>query len=45
MKANHETIKAKELVNHENRDLSPLIFGLAMTAVFAVMLILNAVFY
>lgn len=45
MDANHKTIKAKELANHDDRDLSTLIFGLAMTAVFAAMLILNAVFY
>jgi len=45
MKTNHETIKVKELAHHENRDLSPLVFGLAMTAVFATMLILNAIFY
>jgi hypothetical protein len=51
MKANHEAIKAKALANqkalasHETHDMSPLVFGLAMAAVFAAMLILNAIFY
>jgi hypothetical protein len=45
MKENHEAIKAKALANHETHDLSPVVFGLAMAAVFATMLILNAIFY
>jgi len=42
MRPNHRTIKAEELASH---DRSTLIFGLAMTAVFVAMLILNAVTY